>query len=157
MDVLGNGMDFLQFQFLVDNASSIERSVALLYAQYPQRSEWILQYVHETHQPLLHNQLVLRFVKAEIDICFLRELLWATQSQPNRTLLCAACETNNPMVLDVLLEMPNADVDDWMLSHIYNHPTLSEWPALYQQLLDYHIERENEPSRRGISDPQSQG
>ncbi len=80
---------FSMFQFAVDNAASVERSVALLLAELPTHPDWILQYFTETRHSLIAYGF---FVETEADLVLFRQLLQASEFVPDRWLLKAACD-----------------------------------------------------------------
>jgi hypothetical protein len=86
---------FSMFQFAVDNAASVERSVALLVAELPTHTDWILQYFTETrHSLIAYGFFVehMRLLETEADLALFRQFLQASEYVPDRWLLKAACD-----------------------------------------------------------------
>ncbi len=143
-----NGMDsYSLFQFAVDNAASVERSVALLLAELPTHPDWILQYFTETRHSLIAFGFFVEYMRSmetEADLERFRELLHAAEIVPDRWLLKAACDqycrlrqhsecntdydSRCPKILEVLLAVPGAlaAVDDWICLYVYEVPELFE-------------------------------
>jgi hypothetical protein len=94
---------FAFFQFAVDNAASIERSVALLLSELPTHSDWILEYLANTS----HTLILFGFFREYIphaDPEQFRTFLQASRVCPDR-LLEAACD--RPDILEIL-EIPSS-------------------------------------------------
>jgi hypothetical protein len=58
-------MDFLLFQFDVDNANTLERSVSLLLAAMPQRTDWVLAYLQQTAHPFIVNEFLEAYAETD--------------------------------------------------------------------------------------------
>jgi hypothetical protein len=117
------------FQFVVDNASSVERSVALLVNQLPTHPDWILQYFRETRHPLISFGFFVKYMRSmetEADLEQFQTLLQAAEIVPDRWLLKAACDSRCPKILEALLEMPGAvaAIDDWICFYVCEVPEL---------------------------------
>ncbi len=120
---------FSMFQFAVDNAASVERSVALLVAELPTHPDWILQYFTETrHSLIAYGFFVehMRLLETEADLALFRQFLQASEFVPDRWLLKAACDTGCIQILEVLLDISGAAaaVDDWICLYVYEVPEL---------------------------------
>jgi hypothetical protein len=117
------------FQFAVDNASSVERSVALLLNQLPTQPEWVLQYFRETRHPLISFGFFVKYMRSmetEADLEQFQTLLQAAEIVPDRWLLKAACNSRCPKILEALLEIPGAvaAIDDWICLYVCEVPEL---------------------------------
>ncbi len=124
-------MDFLLFQFKVDNATSIERAVALLMEQYAGgHPDWVSRYLHQTPNIVLHHHFFSSFIaeREEVDLLELRHLLRVSGFIPDRWLLKTACDCDCNRqaegILGILLEVPDVEVDAWICAYVANAPTL---------------------------------
>jgi hypothetical protein len=133
-------MDFPLFQFNVDNATSVERAVALLMEQYalqPQplrqqqrQPDWVSRYLHQTPNIVLHHHFFSSFIseREEVDLLELRHLLRVSGFVPDRWLLKTACDRGDLRqaegILRILLEVPDVEVDAWICAYVANVPTL---------------------------------
>lgn len=129
---------FALFQFAVDNASSVERSVALLNAQLPTHTDWVREYLSTTsHAGILFGFLLecMKRVGTEADLEIFRDFLQASRVVPDRWLIKAACDFGHPKLLEVLLEVPGAltSVDNWILLYVYEVP---EFMEVFRKYLD---------------------
>jgi hypothetical protein len=149
------------FQFAVDNASSVERSVALLLNQHPTQPDWVLQYFRETRHSLISFGFFveyMRSVETEADLEQFQTLLQAAEIVPDRWLLKAACDqycrlrqptmlaeqselhsacdTRCPKILEALLEIPGAvaAIDNWICVYVCE----------VQELLDVLLQKREE-------------
>jgi len=115
------------FQFAVDNASSVERSVSLLYSHLLTHPDWILEYLHTTsHGGILYGFLLesMRSLETESDLAQFRDFLHASRIIPDRWLLKTACDTMSPAIVKTLLEIPGVLVDNWIMIYVYEVPEL---------------------------------
>jgi hypothetical protein len=117
------------FQFAVDNASSVERSVALLVNQLPTHPDWVIQYFRETRHSLISFGFFVEYMRSmetEADLERFRELLHAAEIVPDRWLIKAACDTESIQILEALLEIPGAvaAIDDWICLYVCEVPEL---------------------------------
>lgn len=122
---------FLLFQFAVDNAASIERSVAVLIAELLLQPDWILEYLATTsHSHILYGFLLacILHINTASDLHQFRDFLHVSRVIPDRWLLKAACDTRCPQILETLLEVPGAEIaiDEWLCIYIYEEPELLE-------------------------------
>ncbi len=128
-------MDFPLFQFNVDNATSVERAVALLMEQYgpqqrPRQPDWVSRYLHQTPNIVLHHHFFSSFIseREEVDLLELRHLLRVSGFVPDRWLLKTACDRGDLRqaegILRILLEVSDVEVDAWICTYVANVPTL---------------------------------
>ncbi len=131
--MMGVGEDgYSMFQFEVDNASSIERSVALLLTQLHCYPAWVRHYLAITPNTNIQHTFFHQFVKSisippkPLELRQLHGLLQVAQCVPDRWLLKAACDTLQPEILATLLEVPGVEehVDAWICLYAANVPSL---------------------------------
>jgi hypothetical protein len=69
--------EFSLFQFEVDNASTVERSVSLLLAKLPTNPTWVLNYICMSQPSTIANEFLCTFVNRATteDIPMLKDLL----------------------------------------------------------------------------------
>ena len=72
--------EFSLFQFDVDNASTIERSVSLLLSKLPTHPSWVLNYVYQSPQSTITRDFIYAFINLATveDIPRLKDFLTAS-------------------------------------------------------------------------------
>lgn len=126
--------DYCMFQFMVDNAASIERSVALLLAELPTHPLWVRYYLSITPNNNIQFSFFQRLLytmplpPTPTALHRLRDLLQVSQKVPDRWLLKAACDTQSPEILAIMLEVQGVEeyVDEWICLYVAKDPVLHE-------------------------------